>query len=199
VGLWAAESSSLSDLPGSIWGGNDGLDLVVARDALDAFCESLPDRVAVETLESREGGSGSGKLATEGDCSLDEGPLTITGDDTAVPPGLRGTAPVFGPALLVPAATPSPPSAICSLTPPTEARRRLYRPLRPPDASSALFGSSSAGAGGAVRSSKVVSVSERDAVACIWWSASCVEPRGASVMAAAVWGVSMGKRWCSGT
>ena len=33
------------------------------------------------------------------------------------------------------------------------------------------------GAGGTVKSSKVVSVSERDAVACIWWSDGCIEPR----------------------
>jgi hypothetical protein len=42
------------------------------------------------------------------------------------------------------------------------------------------------GDGGAVNSSKVVSVSERDAVACIWWSESCSDPRREFLAMAAV-------------
>jgi hypothetical protein len=187
VGLWTKESSSLQSLLASEVGLADSLDLVVAREDLDAFRECLLEMAAIEVVESREGGGGaSAKLATDGDCSLDEGTETTTGDETVVPPGLRVTAPGLVTVLLVPTAAPSPASAVCSLTPPTEALSRLYKPLRPLDTSSVPFGSSATGAGGAVRSSKVVSPSVRDAVACIWWSASFSEdPREVSAMIAA--------------
>jgi hypothetical protein len=188
VGLCANASSSLKVLPGSILAASDGLDFVVAAEVLDAFSDSLLDKVALEAFESREGGRASGKEAVEGDCSLDEGTETTTGDDTAVPPGLRVAGPILVTTLFVPAAPPSAPSLVCSLTPPTDALMRLYRPLRPPCTSSMPFGSSSAGAGGAVRSSKVVRVSVRDAVACFWWSASCSDARAVLAMAA-VWGM----------
>lgn len=153
----------------------DGRDRVVASVDFEAFSESLLDNVAFDVLESREGGA-SGNVAAEGDWSLDDGTDTTTGDDTDVPPGLRVTASALVAALFVPAAiAPSALPVVCSLTPPTDARRRLYSPLRPPCTRSIPLGSSSAGPGGAVRSSKVVSVSERDAVACIWWSASSSE------------------------
>lgn len=58
-----------------------------------------------------------------------------------------------------------------SLLPPTEAFSLLYRPLRPLWTISKLLASFAVEAGGGeVRSSKVVKASERDAVACIWWS-----------------------------
>jgi hypothetical protein len=67
---------------------------------------------------------------------------------------------------------------------------RLYRPLRPPWTSSMPLGSPVvAGAGGAVRSSKVVSESEREAVACSWCSVSCSESRESLAMAVG------GRRW----
>jgi hypothetical protein len=144
--------------------------------------------VALETVESREGGGGrSGKAVAEGDCSLGEGAETTTGDDTAVPAGLR-------PSILVrellrilePEERLSVPSLTASLDPPTDALMRLYNPLRPPCTSSMPFGSPTAtGAGGAVRSSKVVSESECDADRCSWSSVSCSESREALAMAAA--------------
>lgn len=171
----------------------DCRDRVIGRDDLDAFPESLLDMVVFEMVESREGGGTSGKVVVEGDCSLEDGTDTTTGDDTAVPTGLLVVtgelrAPTEG--LLVA-------SYVCSLTPPTDARMRLYRPLRPPCTSSMPFGSPvPGGAGGAVRSPKVVRESERDAVVCIWWSASGSAPRESRAMAM-VWGSSEGA--CSGS
>jgi hypothetical protein len=125
VGLWTNESSSLKDLPGSMFGVMDGLDLVVARDVLEAFNECLPGSVATDELESRDGGSASGKLGTDGDCSLDDGTETTRGDDTAVPPGLRGMGPDFVATFFVHTAAASPSTAVCSLMPPTDALKRL--------------------------------------------------------------------------
>lgn len=198
MGLCAKDSSSRSDFGGSMLAFIEGLEFVVAREDLDVF--SLPGTVATEELEPREGGSASGKAAVEGDCSLEDGTDTITGEEIDVPPGLCGTGPDRAAALIVPAAVaPSPASAACSLLPPpTEALKRLYKPLSPPETSSTPLGSSATGAGGAVRSSKVVSVSGRLFAACIWWSAPDSEPLGASAMAAGVGVVFMsvcGQRW----
>jgi hypothetical protein len=50
--------------------------------AREGFSESLLDRVALERVESREGGGGaSGKAAVEGECMRDEGRETRTGDE----------------------------------------------------------------------------------------------------------------------
>jgi hypothetical protein len=196
VGLWANESSSFKGLLGSMPGLIEGLDLVVASEVLDAFSESLLGRVAVEELESREGGSTSGKAAVDGDCNLDDGPDTTTGEDTVVAPGLSGTGLSFVATLFAPVLVLSPPSTICSFAPPTEALKRLYRPLRPLDTNSTPRGSSARGAGGAVRSSNVVSVSEREAVACSWWSDPGSEVRDESAMAGGGAGCLMCRRRC---
>jgi hypothetical protein len=126
--------------------------------------EALLESVVLDMLESREGGRASGKVAVAGDCILDDGLEVTMGDGTEVPPGLRVTA-----ADLDAGEVPLLPSCDCSLTPPTEALRRLYSPLKPPWTKSMPLGSpTELGAGGTVKSSKVVSVSERDAWACIW-------------------------------
>ena len=188
TGLWAKESSSLTDLPGSVPGAPDGRERVVWSEDLEPFSESLLVIVALDTVESREGGGGtSGKAAEEGDCSLEEGTETTTGDDTAeVPPGLRPT--ILGLELLRfqdPEERLSVPSLAASFVPPTEALIRLYSPLKPPCTSSMPFGSPAvAGAGGAVRSSKVVRESECDAVRCSWCSVSCSDSRESLAMAA---------------
>lgn len=157
--------------------------------------DSRLDMVVVEAFESREGGRASANVAVDGDCSLEDGTDTTTGEDTEVPLGL----PVFAAGLgasdeLEPAIVALLPLLACSLTP-TEARRRLYRPLKPLWTSSMPLGSSEpGGAGGAARSSKVVSVSERDAVACIWWSVvSCSRPCASLAMAAT--GTSVQVQW----
>jgi hypothetical protein len=172
TGLCARRSSSLCIFAGSRLGATDGRDRVVTSEDLDAFMETRLDMAVAETLESREGGRASGKAAVDGDCSLDDGTETAAGEDREVPPGLRLTEEAG------PAAALLTPSLACSLTP-TEALKRLYRPLRPPWTSSMPWASPApGGAGGAVRWSKVVSVSERDAVACIWWIVvSCSAPR----------------------
>ena len=180
TGLCAKESSSRSGLPGSLFVAIDGRDRVVWSDDLEPFNESLLVIVAFETVESREGGGGiSGKAAEEGDCSLDEGTETTTGEDTAVPPGLRPIT--LGLELVLclePEEILSVPSLPTSFVPPTDALIRLYRPLSPPCTSSIPLGSPvAAGAGGAVRSSKVVRESECDAVRCSWCSVSSSESR----------------------
>jgi hypothetical protein len=150
----------------------DGLDLVVCIEALLVV-------VALDMLESRDGGRASEKVAVAGDCNLEDGPEATIGDDTEVLPGLELAAPCLeaGGVPFLPAVLACP-SCGCSLAPPTEARRRLYRPLKPPCTKSIPFASPTAeGAGGTVKSSKVVSVSEREAVACIWCSEGCREPR----------------------
>jgi hypothetical protein len=113
-------------------------------------------------------------VGTSGDCSLDEGTETTTGEDTAVPAGLfvRGgfVAALFLEAAPRPAVS-SKWSMAGSLLAPTEAFNLLYRPLKPLCTISKLLTSFAVEAGGGeVRSSKVVKASERDAVACIWWS-----------------------------
>lgn len=74
----------------------EGLDRVVESEVLDALMDALLDIVVVEMLESREEGRGSGKVVVAGDCSLEDGPDTTTGDDTAVPPGLGLTGADLG-------------------------------------------------------------------------------------------------------
>jgi hypothetical protein len=181
TGLNIEGSSCLRDFAGSMFGVEDNRVRVVASEALKG------------TFESREGGRTSGKVAVAGDCSLDDGTDTTTGDETAVPPGLRFTAAALD-AGDVPALGPS---CGCSLTPPTEARRRLYSPLRPPCTRSMPLDSPTLdGAGGGLKSSKVVSVSERDAVACIWWRDSCSDPRRESLAMAIAVGTMCG---CGGT
>jgi hypothetical protein len=127
TGLWAKESSSLSDRVGSLLVGIEGRERVVAREDLEPLRESLLVTVAFETVESREGGGGtSGKAADEGDCSLDEGTETTTGDETAVPPGLRGMPVGLELArVLEPEERLSVPSLAASLAPPTDALMRL--------------------------------------------------------------------------
>ena len=153
--------------------------------------------VAVETVESREGGGGrSGKAVVKGDdCSLGEGTEATTGDDTAVPAGLRPRKLVRELLrILEPEERLSVPSLAASLDPPTDALMRLYSPLRPPWTSSMPFGSPAAtGAGGAVRSSKVVSESECDADRCSWSSVSCSESRESLAMAAAAAAAALGE------
>jgi hypothetical protein len=147
VGL-GTHSSCFSDLPKSMLGGIDVLNLVVASEALEAFSGVCR-------------GSASGNVVVEGDWSRDDGTDTTTGDETVVV-GLPVTL-----AGLTLFRAPSTPSLAGSLTP-TDAFSRLYSPLSPPCTSSIAFASpSSDSAGGAVSSSKVVSVSEREAVACI--------------------------------
>jgi hypothetical protein len=161
---------------------------VVCSEDLEPFSDSLLVIVAFDTVESREGGGGtSGKAVEEGDCSRDEGTETTTGDETAeVPPGLRPIT--LGRELLrfrEPEERLSVLSVPASFAPPTDALIRLYRPLRPPCTSSMPFGSpEEAGAGGAVRSSKVVRESECDAVRCSWCSVSCSDSREPLAMAA---------------
>jgi hypothetical protein len=169
VGLERDVSSLFMDLPCSRLGAMEGLDLVVASDVLDAFIETLLDNVALELLESREGGNGSGNVAVEGDCNLDDGTETTTGEDTEVPPGLCEDMPGTVVAVLrAPAKVASAGSGAASFAPPTEALKRLYKPLSPPGISSIPRGSlTEEGAGATVKSSNVVRVSERDAVACI--------------------------------
>jgi hypothetical protein len=158
------ESSCLATCPVSTLGVIEGRDRVVPKEALDAFSEALLESVVLEMLESREGGRASGKVAVAGDCMLEDGLDVTTGEDMEVPAGLRLSA-----AGLDADEDPLLPSCDCSLTPPTDARRRLYSPLKPPCTRSIPLGSpTELGAGGTVKSSKVVSVSERDAVACIW-------------------------------
>lgn len=150
----------------------EGRDRVVEIEALLVI-------VVLEMLESREGGRASAKVAVAGDCSLDDGPDATMGDDTEVVPGLELATPCLedGGVAVLPAMLPCP-SWGCSLAPPTEARKRLYRPLKPPWTRSIPLGSpTTEGAGGTVKSSKVVSVSERDAVACNWFSEGCSDPR----------------------
>ena len=195
AGLRIEGSSSLNDFPGSMFGVADRRVRVVASETLEAFSETLLDAVALDMFDSREGGRASGKVAVAGDCSLDDGTDTTTGDETAVPPGLLLTATDLdtGDAPALPGMLPGP-SCGCSLTPPTEARRRLYRPLKPPCTSSMPLGSPTLdGAGGGLKSSKVVSVSERDAVACIWWSESCSDPRRESLAMAMAVGILCGR------
>jgi hypothetical protein len=147
----------------------DGRERVVWNEVREPFSESLLVTVALETVESREGGGGrSGKAVVKGECSLGEGTEATTGDDTAVPAGLRPRMPVRELLrILEPKEKLSAPSLAASLDPPTDALMRLYSPLRPPWTSSMPFGSPAAtGAGGAVRSSKVVSESECDADRC---------------------------------
>lgn len=147
----------------------DKRDRVVEREALLVI-------VALDMLESREGGSVSGKVAVAGDCSLDDGPEATMGDETEVPAGLELAAACLD-AGCVPALLPWP-CCVCSLPPPTEARSRLYRPLKPPWTRSIPLGSpTTEGAGGTVKSSKVVRVSEREAVWCIWCSEGCSDAR----------------------
>lgn len=187
TGLCAIESSSFSGLPGSLVVARDGRERVVWSEDLEPFSESLLVTVVFERVESREGGGGtSGKAAVEGDCSLDEGTETTTGDDTAVPPGLYPRRLGREPArFLEPEERLSVPSLAASFVPPTDALMRLYSPLRPPCTSSMPLGSpAAAGAGGAVRSSKVVREPECDAVKCSWLSVSCSESRETLAMAA---------------
>jgi hypothetical protein len=163
TGLKMEESSCLAADPVSRLGAIEGRERVVPREALEAFSEALLERVVLDMFESREGGRASGKVAVAGDCMLDDGLDVTTGEEMEVPPGLRLTAAALdaGEEALLP-------SWDCSLTPPTEALRRLYSPLKPPCTRSIPFGSpTELGAGGTVKSSKVVSVSERDAAACI--------------------------------
>ena len=105
----------------------DGRERGVWREDLEPLCESLLVIVALDTVESREGGGGrSGKAAEEGDCSRDEGSETRTGEETAVPPGLRPS--ILGLELvgfLEPEERLSVPSVGASLAPPTEALMRL--------------------------------------------------------------------------
>ena len=158
----------------------DGRERVVWRDALEPFSESLLVMVVLDTVESRDGGGGtSGKAAEDGDWSLDEGTETTTGEETAeVPPGLRPIKLTLELLRFLEPGERLSPSLGASFPPPTDALMRLYRPLRPPWTSSMPLGSPAvAGAGGAVRSSKVVSESECDAVKCSWWSVSCSESR----------------------
>jgi hypothetical protein len=191
--LWAFEadggnmSSSLGVLPKSLFEVVDGLERVVASDALELFSDDFIGRAGFEKLESREGGSEwSGKFDTSGDCSREEGTDTTTGEDTAVPAGLFAAPDVFAAALAFAAVLESAPSAgspPASFVPPTEAFRRLYSPLRPPCTSSMVLASfAEEAAGGAVRSSNVVRPWERDAVACISWSESASEPRESRAM-----------------
>jgi hypothetical protein len=210
TGLCVWESSSLSGLLGSRLGVMDGRERVVWRDALEPFSESLLVMVVLDTVESREGGGGtSGKAAEEGDWSLGEGTETRTGEDTAeAPPGLR---PMTLTRELLRFREPeerlSVPSLAASFPPPTDALRRLYSPLRPPGTSSMPLGSPAvAGAGGAVRSSNVVSESECDAVRCSWCSVSGSESRESRAILAvdmlcgwarwrARWRASGGAQW----
>jgi hypothetical protein len=72
----------------------EGRERVVTREDLEPFSENLLVAVALDMVESREGGGGrSGKAAAEGDCSLDEGTETTTGDETEMLPGLREMSP----------------------------------------------------------------------------------------------------------
>jgi hypothetical protein len=179
----------LKAFPGSTLGVIDSRVRVVASEALEAFSETLLDAVVLETLESREGGRASGKVAVAGDCILDDGLDATTGEEgAALLPELllaaaaldAGDVPAL-PVLLLG------PWCGWSLPPPTEALKRLYSPLKPPCTSSMPLASLALdGDGGAVNSSKVVSVSERDAVACIWWSESCSDPRREFLAMAAV-------------
>lgn len=166
----------------------DDRDRVAASEVLEAFSEALLDMVVFDMFESREGGSISGKEDEDGDCSLDDDTGMTMGEEAEVPAGLRLTAPGRDdPGELVGPLPPPPPPATscdCSLTPPTEALKRLYRPLKPPWTSSMPLASPAPGGDrGAVRSSKVVSVSVRDAVACIWWRSPCSEPCASRAMA----------------
>jgi hypothetical protein len=181
----STESLSLNDTPGSMLGAIEGLDRMVASEDLETLRDTLLERVMLDMFESREGGSDSGKAVAEGDCNLDDGPETTTGEETDVPPGLCDMIPDLYAALLrVSPAAKSVLAAVGSLDPPTEAFRRLYKPLKPPGTRSMPLGSlMDDGAGGTVKSSKVVSVSDRDAVACICWSMSCM-PRWLPAMAA---------------
>ena len=113
----------------------DGLERAVPSEDLEPFNEGFADITELDVFESREGGGGwSEKVGASGDCSLEEGTETTTGEDTAVPAGLLGrvgflTALFFAP---TPVTAPSSRySLLCSLLPPTDAFRRLYRPLRP--------------------------------------------------------------------
>lgn len=191
TGLWAKESSSRSGLPGSLLAAMEGRERVVWSEVLEPFSESLLVTVAFDAVESREGGGGrSGKAAEEGECSLDEGTETTTGEETAVPPGLRGTTPGLELVRFLEAEERlSGPSLGVSLAAPTDALMRLYRPLKPPWTSSMPFGSpAAAGAGGAVRSSKVVREAECEAVRCSWCSVWCSESRESLAMARGVRG-----------
>lgn len=170
------ESSFLNSEPDC----STGFDL----EDLEAVNESLLDMVDVS--ESREGGTGSEKVAVTGDCNLDDGTEMTTGEDTAVLPGLlEGAAVCPACDCLVAFGERIGGSSAGSFAPLTDALMRLYKPLRPPCTSSMpLESPAPTGAGGAVKSSKVVSVSERDAVACIWWSASSSDPRESRAMVA---------------
>lgn len=108
--------------PTSAPGVIDNLDRVVASEDLEALSDILLDMVVLDMLESREGGRTSGKLAVDGDWSLDGGTDTTTGEDIEVPPGLLSTAPGFDTGELVGR---DEASWVGSLTPPTEARKRL--------------------------------------------------------------------------
>lgn len=151
----------------------DGLERVVPSEVLELFNEGFVEAAESDTLESREGGGGwSGKAGARGDCSLEEGIETMTGEETAVPAGLLVRAGLVVTLLFGPSPTTiasSEWSMPVSLLAPTEALKRLYRPLRPLCTISKLLASFVVDAGGGdVRSSKVVKASERDAVACSW-------------------------------
>jgi hypothetical protein len=151
----------------------EGLERMVPSEDLDPFNEGFAATAEMEMMESREGGGGgSGKAGASGDCNLEEGTETTTGEDTAVPAGLFGGAGFLTAWFLAPTRAPaSKGSGPCSLLPPTEAFKRLYRPLRPLWTISKLLASLVMAAGGGdVRSSKVVRPEERDAAACSWWS-----------------------------
>lgn len=183
----------------------DGLERVVPSEVLEPFSEGFADTAELDMFESREGGGGSGwsgNVGASGDCSLEEGTETTTGEDTEVPAGLLLRA-GFVVALFFGAAPMAAPSSSCSmpwsLLTPTEALRRLYRPLRPLCTMSKLLTSFVVDAGGGeVRSSKVVKASERDAVACIWWS-ELGKPRESRESRAMVVGGRLGIAGGSGT
>lgn len=92
TGLKIEESSCLAACAVSTLGVIEGRVRVVPREALDAFSEALLDSVVLDMLESREGGSASGKVAVAGDCMLEDGLDVATGEDMEGPPGLRWTA-----------------------------------------------------------------------------------------------------------
>jgi hypothetical protein len=163
-------SSSLDFLSSSVPVGKDVLDLNVTTEVLDPFKEGFEDTTGLDKPESREGGSGlSGKFVAMGDCNLEDGTETTTGEETAVPVGLLGLRIVFNGSLslgdaMESSSGPSPPSFV----PPTDAFIRLYRPLSPPCTSSMPLTSLMEDEdGGTAKSSNVVNVSDREAAAWI--------------------------------
>lgn len=126
--------------------------------------------MALDWIEALEDAGGSGNLATKGDCIREDEAEAVVGETRAAGP--EGWAAEFLPlslrieassALSLPGAP-----ATASFAAPTDALKRLYKPLNPPctiSPANALASPLLPGRGG-VKSSKVVRASEREAAVC---------------------------------